>query len=126
MEQFNLKEYLKDPNKKVVTRDGRNVRIICTDRHGGDHPIIALCSTSSGIEIYFSYLYNGRQYVDTDSCNDLFFDTEKTGRMDNLLRDSCGDVFVAIGSPWESEEVARSVVSDKPNFVATYKITWEE
>lgn len=32
MKQFNLKEYLKDPNKKVVTRDGKNVRIICTDR----------------------------------------------------------------------------------------------
>ena len=32
MKQFNLKEYLKDPNKKGVTRDGRNVRIICTDR----------------------------------------------------------------------------------------------
>ena len=32
MKQFDLKEYLKGPNKKVVTRDGRNVRIICTDR----------------------------------------------------------------------------------------------
>lgn len=46
--------------------------------------------------------------------------------MKDGLRDSCGDAFVAIGSPWESEEVARSVVSDKPNFIATYKITWEE
>ena len=34
MKQFNLEEYLKDPNKKVVTRDGRNARIVCTDRKG--------------------------------------------------------------------------------------------
>ena len=73
MKQFNLEEYNKNPNRKVITRDGRDVRILCTDRQGGDHPIIALCTASSGIEIYFSYLHNGRQYVDTDSCNDLFF-----------------------------------------------------
>lgn len=101
MIQFNLEEYLKNPKRKVITRDGRDVRILCTNRKGGDHPIIALCTASSGIEIYFSYLHNGRRYVDTDSCDDLFFDTKK-------------------------EEVARSVVSDKPNFIATCKITWEE
>lgn len=31
MEQFNLKEWLKDKSRKVVTRDGRNVRIVCVD-----------------------------------------------------------------------------------------------
>ena len=41
MKEFNLTEYLKDPSKKVVTRDGRDVRIICTDEKG-DEPIIAL------------------------------------------------------------------------------------
>lgn len=44
MKQFNLEEYLKDPNKKVVTRDGRNVRIICTDRKGTEYSVVALCS----------------------------------------------------------------------------------
>ena len=34
MEPFNLEEYLKDSSRKVVTRDGRNVRIICTDKRG--------------------------------------------------------------------------------------------
>lgn len=32
MKQFNLEEYLKNPKRKVVTRDGRDVRVICTDR----------------------------------------------------------------------------------------------
>ena len=31
MKEFNLNEYLKNPSQKVVTRDGRNVRIIYTD-----------------------------------------------------------------------------------------------
>lgn len=31
MKQFSLKEYLAHPEKKVVTRDGRPARIICTE-----------------------------------------------------------------------------------------------
>ncbi len=31
MKPFNLEEYLKDPNRKIVTRDGRNVTIHCTN-----------------------------------------------------------------------------------------------
>ena len=32
MKNFNLEEYLKNPSRKVVTRAGISVRIICTDR----------------------------------------------------------------------------------------------
>lgn len=42
MKQFNLDEYLKNPSRRVVTRDGRNVRIICTDRVNFDSPVMAL------------------------------------------------------------------------------------
>ena len=42
MEKFNLEEYLKNPSRKVVTRDGRNVRIVCTDRNINNFPIVAL------------------------------------------------------------------------------------
>ena len=31
MKQFNLEEYLKDPSREIITRDGRPVRIICTN-----------------------------------------------------------------------------------------------
>lgn len=35
MEQFNLDEYLKNPDRKIVTRDGcYAVRILCTDKKG--------------------------------------------------------------------------------------------
>lgn len=32
MKQFNLDEYLKNPQKKVITREGLSVRIICTNK----------------------------------------------------------------------------------------------
>lgn len=32
MKEFSLEEYLAHPKRKIVTRDGRKVRIVCTDR----------------------------------------------------------------------------------------------
>ena len=40
MKQFNLEEYLKNPSKKVITRDGRAVRIVRTDFYDNTYPII--------------------------------------------------------------------------------------
>ena len=41
MKPCNLEEYLANPNKKLVTRDGREVeRILCTDAVG-TYPIVA-------------------------------------------------------------------------------------
>ena len=42
MKPFSLEEYLKNPNKKMVTRDGRKVtRVLCTDARGS-YPVVAL------------------------------------------------------------------------------------
>ena len=41
MKQFSLNEYLANPSRKVVTRDGHSVRIICTDADG-KAPVVAL------------------------------------------------------------------------------------
>lgn len=88
MKQFDLKEYLKDPNKKVVTRDGRNVRIICTDQKGTEYSVIALCTMSNGSEICYSYFPNGKIYLSSDSCMDLFFAPEKHEGWVNLYKDN--------------------------------------
>ena len=40
MKQFSLEEYIKNPNRKVITRDGRNVTIHCTN-YQGTFPVIA-------------------------------------------------------------------------------------
>ena len=47
MKPFNLEEYLANPNKKLVTRDGREVeRILCTDAVG-TYTIVATLNGST-------------------------------------------------------------------------------
>ena len=41
MKQFNLEEYTKNPNRKVVTRAGDPVRILAIDLEDKDFPIAA-------------------------------------------------------------------------------------
>ena len=42
MKPFSLDEYLKNPSKKVVTKEGKTVkRILCTDARG-NYPVVAL------------------------------------------------------------------------------------
>ena len=124
MKQFNLKEYLKNPNKKVVTRDGRNVRIICTNRQGGDRPILILCFESDGIERCFSYLPNGRRYVDIDSCMDLFFAPEKKEGWINLYKINSS---ISPGPlTYNTKKEAESATGNRPDYISTIKIEWEE
>ena len=77
MRPFNLNEYLKNPSRKVVTRDGRQVRIICTD-YKGSQPIIGLVATKEKKEIAYCFTKKGNQYSPIKrNCNvDLFFATE--------------------------------------------------
>ena len=127
MKQFNLEEYLKDPNKKVVTRDGRNARIICTDRQGGNHPILALCTMSNESENLYSYFPNGRMYLnaDADSCLDLFFAPEKKKGYINVYRN--GDDYYTGGTKiYSSEAEAVSHATEKFGYVKTVKVEWEE
>ena len=124
MKQFNLKEYLKDPNKKVVTRDGRNVRIVCTDSQEGDHPILILCSASDGIVGCFSWFPNGRRYVDTDSCLDLFFAPEKHVGWINLYKINSS---ISPGPlTYNTKKEAESATGNRPDYISTIKIEWEE
>ena len=76
MKPFSLDEYLKNPNKKMVTRDGRKVtRILCTDARGS-YPIVALIE-QYGSDIDFAFTKDGRYLTDEIDDKDLFFVTEK-------------------------------------------------
>ena len=77
MRPFNLDEYLKDPSRKIVTRDGYDARIICTDRADDTFPIIALYYTKFNggcwYEGFESYTKDGRGIPNKESDCDLFF-----------------------------------------------------
>ena len=125
MKQFNLEEYKKNPNRKVITRDGRSVRILCTDRKGTEYLVIALCTMSNGSEDCYFYFPNGRMYLSADSCMDLFFAPEKKEGWLNLYKDENGRVAIGTVYPIESEKDAKMASEDK-DYVATCKIEWEE
>lgn len=126
MKQFDLKEYLKDPNKKVVTRSGRNVRIICTDQKGTNYSVIALCTMSNGSENCYSYLPNGRRCLSAgaDSCMDLFFAPEKHEGWINLYKINSS---ISPGPlTYNTKKEAESATGNRPDYISTIKIEWEE
>ena len=124
MKEFNLTEYLKDPSLKVVTRDGREVRIICTDAKG-DEPIIALVYNNiREEENVYTYNREGRFYKN-DSCLDLFFAPIKREGWVNIYRFK--DDTRTIGCLFKSEEEAKLHKYDRASvYIKTIKIEWEE
>ena len=123
MKEFNLEEFKKNPSQKVVTRDGREVRIICTDRKE-TQPIIALV-TKNGKEEVRSYYQNGRWSNTNEWDLDLFFAPIKREGWVNIYRDRSG----AFSSQFifESEKKAKEIIGkDHKTYIATVKIEWEE
>lgn len=125
MEQFSLEEYQKNPSREVITRDGRSVRIICTDKRKDDYPILALCSTYTGYESCYSYLPNGKRYLGEDSYMDLFFAPKKYEGWVNVYK---GNVYYCLGDTeiYSSESEAKKYIVEKCGYIDTCKIEWEE
>ena len=125
MKEFNLEEYLKNPSQEVVTRDGRAVRIICTDAKG-DEPIIALVYNKiRDEENVYTYNREGIFYKDNDSCLDLFFAPIKREGWVNIYRFK--DDKRTIGCLFKSEEEAKLHKYDRASeYIKTIKIEWEE
>lgn len=124
MKQFNLDEYLKTPSKKIVTRDGKNARIVCTDVKG-TFPIVALIENFDGSnETAYKFKKNGH-FLDSDDdyLLDLFFAPEKHEGWVNVHR-SLGLVDLWCRCIFDSEEEARRNADETA--VATVKIEWEE
>ena len=131
MKQFSLKEYLDNPNRRIITRDGEKVRIVCTDRKCTDFPIVALCtSTITGQEVCRSYGINGNYNAHVQSVVDLMFAPQKHEGWVNVYKDKGEDTyFVTASSPYLSKQVAKdhAVLSDRScDYIDTVKIEWKD
>ena len=126
MEQFSLEKYLANPSRKVVTRDGRNARIICTDRRDSYFPIIALIENKSGlVETIIYYTKDGKFYINGSTDYDLVFAPEKHEGWINVYRNSdTGHTYA--GAVYDSKEDAEKRKIIDENYVTTIKIEWEE
>lgn len=116
MKQFSLEEYLKNPNKKVVTRDGRKVRVICTDFDNELYPIIG---GVQGEPFPRAFTKEGLLCDHTDTDSDLFLATEKHEGWVNIYPDS------VIGHDLHMSEEDAKKLADS-DVIATIKIEWEE
>lgn len=126
MKQFTLDEYLKNPQKKVITREGLSARIICTDRKGyNTKPIIALVTMPNGTELLKSYWEDG---VNTRGCegnpDDLFFVPEKKEGWISLYK--MNSIISPGPRAYDTKEEAESAAGDKSYYISTIKIKWEE
>ena len=129
MKQFSLEEYLKNPSKKIITRDGRNARIICTDRKDFNAPIIALIDDDSvESERGLYYTKEGKAYTDDSlvSNADLFFDTQKHEGWVNIFKGTKNDnCYVGKPRVCESKEDAEEAGKEWSSYMPV-KIKWED
>lgn len=126
MKQFSTEEYLKNPNRKVVTRDGKNARVICTDRVCSTHPVLALLfeDEDRDREEVYQYTSKGEYYSNASSPHDLFFVPVKKSGWINLYK------INSIVSPgpqaYNTKEEAKSAAGNRSDYISTIKIKWEE
>ena len=126
MKQFDLKEYLKNPSRKLVTREGCSVRIICTDAKLGSTEIVGLEIDDDGTECIFTWTKEGKLFSNTDTPDDLFFAPETHEGWVNLYKWANKDCAYYIGSIYNSKAEAENKRDTSDNYVTTIKIEWEE
>ena len=125
MKEFNLDEYLKDPSQKVITKDGKAVRIICTDAKQ-DYPVIGLLSLDDKSETTVYYKKNGRWLADNQDEWDLFFAPIKREGWINVYKGVIENHLPYVGQKVykSKEEAIKNKCSDY--YFTTLKIEWEE
>lgn len=126
MKPFNLEEYLANPSRKVVTRDGIPAKILYTDARG-EYPVIALVEHyQETLDVTFSFTKDGKWCTDgTNSNKDLFFAPEKHEGWVNVYKGGNRDYFTLGAMIYDRKEDAEECRGVE-DCVATVKIEWEE
>ena len=119
MKPFNLDEYIANPSQKVVTRDGRSVRIHCTN-YQCHFPIIA---EIEGEDYSFSFGKDGNYFKGGDSLIDLFFTQKKEGFVNVYYHNNHYETGETV---YNTEEDAKLFISPNGVYITTVRIAWEE
>ena len=127
MEQFSLEKYLANPSRKVVTRDGCPVRILCTDKKSYNEQIVGLIMGDNGMEFISTWTQQGKSFFNSDTPNDLFFAPEKHEGWVNLYKWLGKEYTYHMGNVYNSKAEAENGSSNNNyKYVATIRIEWEE
>ena len=122
MKQFSLEEYVENPLRRVITRNGNPVRIICTDGKA-DYPIIALIDDDDEFSVKpLCCDVNGNEIDDSDF--DLFFAPENIDGWVNIYKQS--EDYIRTGAVvFKTKEEAMNHINGK-YYITTVHIEWEE
>lgn len=125
MEQFSLTEYLKNPTRPIVTRDGHAARIICTNRIDKTHSILALLfeDEDRDREEVYQYTSKGEYFSNASSPHDLFFAPIKKEGWINIYHHEGRNSSSSKGIYDTKEEALKCRFK---NCVDTVQIEWEE
>ena len=130
MKEFDLEAA--KAGKKVMTRDGRNVRIVCFDMKDPVKPIVALVEEIVHYEfpeahdkIQEALVMYSPQGKAGDMHNDLVIATEKFEGWVNIYYDNATKKAEMYHEIYATEEIARHQ-GQFYDWIATVKIEWEE
>ena len=118
MKQFSLEEYLNNTSRKVVTRDGRNVKILCTNFTKAQHIIAQI----EGNDYSTAFHKDGIFVNGVESNYDLFFAPEKHEGWVNIYKHE--NLRILDLEVRKTKEEAKKWTNE--NCIATIKIEWEE
>ena len=126
MKQFNLEEYLKSPSRKVVTRDGCPVRILCTDKKSYNEQIVGLIMGDNGMEFISTWTQQGKSFFNSDTPNDLFFAPEKHEGWVNIYKSKYDGYELSQVYQRKEDAENEKYINDSDVYITTTKIEWEE
>ena len=119
MKPFSIKEHLEHPDWKVVTREGRPVRIVYTELDDSVYPVVAVINNWHAQKFTAGGLFQAGKKMKYD----LFFASERHEGWVNVTR-SVADNEAFCGKIYASQLEAEINADDCT--LATVKIKWEE
>ena len=122
MKPFSIKEHLEHPDWEVVTREGRPVRILCTDLDDNDYPVAAVVGNFH----VDKYTAEGLFHAGRETKYDLFFASEKHEGWVIISKLPFTDSFEIFPEIFATKEEAVRVWEDNPGIKCSIiKIEWE-
>ena len=130
MKPFNLKEYLANPSREIITEDGRPVRIVCTDAKNCKYPIVALVEEDEKEKV-FKYTKDG-SYIDgiAKHKHDLYFKPATKKGWINIFKPANQTPCILTSVIYNTKEDALNFIKANKcantDCIKTICIEWEE
>lgn len=131
MKQFSLEKYLKNPSRKIITREGNPVKILCTTYSNPSYPIVAeIYYSENNVAKSYTFTKKGEKISYMETSDDLFFMPEKHEGWINIYKENMEikgkDEEFSGAHIYSSKEKALGAGRCFNGYITTTKIEWED